>query len=441
MFDTIVAISSGLVNQPISIIRLSGPDSYKIVQKIFTGKIGEKNSFTHGYIKDGDVKIDEVIVLWYKDPNSFTGQDLVEINAHGGVVVTNMILQLLLENGARIANPGEFSFRAFINNKIDLVKAEAIHDLIFAKTNEQVKFSVKKFDHQTSKMIKDLEDKLLFLIATIETNIDYPEYDDVEQLTHKKLIPKLEELKNNMDEIVLSSESSKYIFEGINVAIVGKPNVGKSSLLNYILNEDKAIVSDIPGTTRDVVEGSIKIGQILFRFVDTAGIRKTNEKIEKIGISKTLIQINEADLILHLVSSNSKEEHKDDMEIMEHFKNKNVLQVFTKSDLLKVSDKNKNIYISIKNNDIDNLLQKINNVYPNINFLNDKIITNSRQLTLIKKALNSTTKAIESLKNQITPDVVILDIRSAWKDISNILGKADYENLLDKMFSNFCLGK
>ena len=437
MFDTIAAISTGFINQPISIIRISGSESFKIVKKIFTGKIGLNKTITHGYIQDTSNNIvDEVLISWFKGSKTFTGEDIVEINAHGGVVNTNKILKLILANGARMALPGEFSKRAFLNGKMDLIKAEAIHDLIFAKTEEQASLSIKKFDGKTSDLIEKLKNKLLNIIAICETNIDYPEYDDIEILTSKKLFPKLENIKNNIEEILESSKSSRYIYEGVKVAIVGRPNAGKSSLLNALINEDKAIVTNVPGTTRDIVEGEIQIGQVLLKFKDTAGIHTTKNKIEKIGIEKSLQQIDDSDLVIHVIDGQKGEDH-DDLIIEKSSKFKSYIKVFNKSDL----QTHTGINISAKNKKIDKLITAINSIYKNINLSNEKVLTNTRQLALIESAKISIEDAINGLKNGLGPEIVIIDIQKSWDNLANILGRANQEKLLDEMFSNFCLGK
>lgn len=436
MFDTIAAISSGGINQPISIIRVSGSEAFEIVAKIFSGKVGSDKTITYGYIKDQGENVDEVLALWFKGPHTFTGEDIVEINAHGGVVNTQKILRLLLANGARMAEPGEFSRRAFLNGKMDLVKAEAIHDLIFAKTEEQAKLSVKKFDGKTSALIDALKEKLLYVIATIETNIDYPEYDDIEIMTNEVLLPRLRQVKLDINEIISSSRMSKYVYEGVNVAIVGKPNAGKSSLLNALLNEDKAIVTNIPGTTRDVVEGQVQIGQVLLNFKDTAGIHSTNDEVEQQGIKKSLDQINKADLVIHLIDP-SMPTTEDDVNIKKAAEGKIYLEVFNKKDI-KSHD---GINISAKNKDIIELVDAIQDKFKDIDLSNDKIVYNTRQLSLIEAALISVNEAISALENGMQPDEIIIDVRTAWDDLANILGKADQEDLLDMMFKTFCLGK
>ena len=437
MFDTIAAISTGgMTNDPISIIRVGGADAFNVVKKIFTGKVGTDKTITYGYIKDGDTKIDEVLVAWFVGPKTFTGENIVEINAHGGIVNTNKILQLLLANGARLAQKGEFSRRGFLNGKMDLVKAEAIHDLIFAKTPEQAQLSVKKFDGHTSSLIDSLNKKLLEVIATIETNIDYPEYDDIEILTQENLLPRLKSIDSELNEILESSKSSRYIFEGVNVAIVGKPNAGKSSLLNAFLNEDKAIVTDVPGTTRDVVEGSIQVGQVLLNFKDTAGIHSTTDKVEQLGIKKSLDQIDNADLVLHVIDSSATQDE-DDLKIEQASKIKPYIKVFNKSDIKKLEG----VSISAKEKNIDNLLEAIKNIYKDIDLNNDKIVNNTRQLALIDSAKIAINEAINGLQNGLQPDTVIVDITKAWEDLGNIMGRPEETDLLDQMFKSFCLGK
>ncbi|VEU59549.1 tRNA uridine-5-carboxymethylaminomethyl(34) synthesis GTPase MnmE [Mesomycoplasma neurolyticum] len=443
MFDTIAAISSGNnVNQAISIIRISGPEAFEIVKKIFDGKIGENHQITYGYIKDKEKIIDEVLVMWFKGTKNFVGEDTVEINAHGGIVVTNIILELLLANGARLAEPGEFSKRAFLNGKIDLVKAEAINDLIHAKTKKQVEMSVAKFDGQTSKFINSLIEKLVFLIGTIEVNIDYPEYDDVEILTSDILIPKLSFILKELSETIEISERSRLIYQGISVAIVGRPNVGKSSLLNNLLNEEKAIVSSIQGTTRDIVEGQFVLNNILYTIKDTAGIRDSKNAIEKIGIDKALKQIENAEIILHIVDASKKEDKFDEL-IKEKALNKFYLKIFNKIDLLKENTKNsqEKIQISVKNNDIEQLEKALNKLVKNVDLNNEKLVINSRQLSLIKAAYLNIESALMSLKENYGPEVVIIDIRQAWENLVNITGKADNELMLNTMFKKFCLGK
>ncbi len=436
MLDTIAAITTGQMNNAISIIRISGSDSFSIMNKIFKGKKGGHKKVTFGSIMDGDKLLDEVLVLWFEGPNSFTGEDTIEINAHGGVINTNRILELILANGARLADRGEFSRRSFLNGKMDLVKAEAINDLIMAKTSAQTDLSLKKFDGKTSQFIEELKEKLLKIIATCEVNIDYPEYDNVEQLTSEKLLPELEGIQKEIKEVVSLSETSRIIYKGINVAIVGKPNAGKSSLFNALLQEEKAIVTNTPGTTRDIVEGSLQVGQVLLNLKDTAGIHNTTDKIELIGIGKTLDEINQADLVIHLIDSKVGESS-DDERIEKAAKGKAYLKVWNKKDL----KTHKGISISAAQNQIHPLFDAIKAIYKDIDIDDKRIVTNTRQLSLIKSSLLSIEEAVIGLQQGLGPDTIIIDIQKAWEDLTNILGKADNATLLDSMFKNFCLGK
>ena len=306
MEDTIVAISSSAGAGAISIIRLSGSDALNIASKVFTKDLTEVDTHTmhYGYIKDGEEKIDEVLVSVMKSPKTFTREDIVEINCHGGLATTNKVLEILLENGARLAEPGEFTKRAFLNGRIDLLEAEATMDLISSRAESTRKISINTLTGETSNLIKDLRKELVQIISNIEVNIDYPEYEDIEVLTNNSILPSVKKFKEKLEDIIQKSEDSKIIKEGIKVGIIGKPNVGKSSLLNSLLEEEKAIVTDIPGTTRDIVEGSLVLGGIPLNIIDTAGIRKTEDTVEKIGVEKSLSIIDTADLIIYILNNN-----------------------------------------------------------------------------------------------------------------------------------------
>ena len=291
MNDTIAAISTALGVGAISIIRVSGDDSINIVNKIFKGKDLTKvksHTINYGYIIDNREIIDEVLVSVMKSPKTFTKEDIVEINCHGGVATTNRVLELLLTNGARLAEPGEFTKRAFLNGRIDLINAEGVMDLINAKTEKNRQISINKLNGKASNLVKELREKLIKIISNIEVNIDYPEYEDIEVLTNEKILPEIITFKNDLEKIIKDSEDGKIINEGINVGIIGKPNVGKSSLLNALLEEEKAIVTDIEGTTRDIVEGKINLGGLILNIIDTAGIRETDNLVEKIGVEKSM---------------------------------------------------------------------------------------------------------------------------------------------------------
>ncbi|VEU60951.1 tRNA modification GTPase TrmE [Mycoplasmopsis bovigenitalium] len=441
--DTIAAISSGgKINQAISIIRVSGDNSIDIVKKIFTGKIGTHQQITYGNIIDNfnnNRLVDEVLVMWFIGKNTFTGENTVEINCHGGVILTNRILELLLLNGARLATPGEFSRRSFMNGKMDLIKAEAINDLIHATSALQTDLVVQKFNGKTSKLIDDLRDWLMKLIGQIEVNIDYPEYDDVENILENGLLEDLNKIALKMNELVKNSEDSRIIFEGIKVAIVGKPNVGKSSLLNALLGQEKAIVTDEAGTTRDVVEATWQYNGLLYKLIDTAGIRQASAKAEQLGIEKSFKQIEQSDIVIHLCDPTQKMNEYDEQvkNIAQKF-NKKIIQVWNKKDIQIVEN---SINICAKENDIDDLLNSLGKIFENIDISNKEFVNNARQLSLIKKASNSIFDAIKSIENGAYSDLVIVDIRDAWKNLVDITGRADNEQLLDDMFKNFCLGK
>lgn len=441
--DTIAAISSGgKINQAISIIRVSGEKSIDVVKKIFTGKIGTHQQITYGNIIDNfnnNRLVDEVLVMWFIGKNTFTGENTVEINCHGGVILTNRILELLLLNGARLATPGEFSRRSFMNGKMDLIKAEAINDLIHATSALQTDLVVQKFNGKTSKLIDDLRDWLMKLIGQIEVNIDYPEYDDVENILESGLLEDLNKIALKMNELVKNSEDSRIIFEGIKVAIVGKPNVGKSSLLNALLGQEKAIVTDEAGTTRDVVEATWQYNGLLYKLIDTAGIRQASAKAEQLGIEKSFKQIEQSDIVIHLCDPTQKMNEYDEQvqKIAQKF-NKKIIEVWNKKDIQIVEN---SINICAKENDIDDLLNSLSKTFENIDISNKEFVNNARQLSLIKKASNSIFDAIKSIENGAYSDLVIVDIRDAWKNLVDITGRADNEQLLDDMFKNFCLGK
>lgn len=445
--DTIAAISSGgKINQAISIIRVSGENSINIIKKIFTGKVGENQTVTYGKIVDNfnnNEVVDEVLCVWFIGTKNFVGENTVEINCHGGIVVTNKILELILANGARLAEPGEFSRRSFLNGKMDLIKAEAINELIHSQTINQAQLAIKKFDGRTSKFINELKNEISYLIGEMEVSIDYPEYD-FDNPFNNELKPKLEKINKKLLKTIELSENSRLIFEGIKVAIVGKPNVGKSSILNAILEEDRAIVTDIAGTTRDVIEATWQYQGYLFKFIDTAGVRKTTKKIEKIGIQKSLEQIKKADIIIHVLDP-GQENNSFDKKIKQEVKKfeKVCFTVINKKDLLRKSDiKEKNfIYVSAKKNDIQDLKDALVKSCKKVNLDNEQFVNNVRQLSLIKKAQNSIQDAIKAIDNKLDFDVTIIDLRQAWKHLVDIMGSADNEQLLDEMFKNFCLGK
>ncbi|QSF13669.1 tRNA uridine-5-carboxymethylaminomethyl(34) synthesis GTPase MnmE [Mycoplasma sp. Mirounga ES2805-ORL] len=441
--DTIAAISSGgKINQAISIIRVAGPEAITITKKIFTGKIGKNQSITFGKIIDNfsNKLIDEVLVAWFIGKNNFVGQDTVEINCHGGVIITNIILELLIANGARLATPGEFSRRSFLNGKMSLVKAEAINDLIHAQSKKQVDLAIKNFDNKTEEYLQKITRELALIIGQMEVNIDYPEYEDIENIFNKELVDKLSKLKAQIEDLAKISEDARIIFDGIKIAIVGKPNVGKSSLLNALLNEEKAIVTDTPGTTRDIVEATVQVKGFLFKLFDTAGIRNSKNKIESAGIEKAIEQIKNANLVIHLLDNRKINDMDKKIEKTIKDFNKNSLIVFNKKDLIK-NKKEEYIYIEANKKDLGILTDKLTESFNNIDLENNFFLNNARQLGLIKKAIKSINSAIETINNNNDLDLTIIDVREAWANLVDINGRADNESLLDEMFKNFCLGK
>ena len=453
MNDTICAIATAQGVGAISIIRVSGDDSTKVVDKIFQGKDltkVESHTINYGHIIDNNEIIDEVLVSVMKSPKTFTTEDVVEINTHGGIAATNRTLELLLENGCRLAEPGEFTKRAFLNGRIDLLEAEAVMDMIDAKTENQRKTAINQIDGKTSNLINELRSDMIQIISNINVNIDYPEYDDVDIITNDILIPKIKKLKEKILKILKESENGKLIKEGIKTSIIGRPNVGKSSLLNALLQEDKAIVTDIAGTTRDIVEGQIRINGIILNMIDTAGIRKTEDIIESIGVEKSLKIMEEADLILFMINNN--EELSDDIkELINKINNKKYLILINKKDLetkfnkeeLNV-DKNRIVELSIINNEgIGELKEKIIEMF-NINELETKdptYLSNSRSISILKRCLKRVEDIEKSLNDNMPIDMIELDIKNIWEELGTINGTNYEEELLDEMFSRFCLGK
>ncbi len=445
MEDTIVAISTALGVGAISIIRVSGNDALKIVNKIFDKDITkyDANTINYGHIVKNNKIIDEVLVSVFLAPKTYTKQDIVEINSHGGIAVTNKIVELLLEEGCRQAEPGEFTKRAFLNGRIDLVQAESVMDLIEAKTDTARKMAINGVDGKLSNKINTIRDLGLDLISNIEVNIDYPEYEDIEVMTIEKVREFSKKLNNQIDELLKDSENGKLIKEGINTVIIGRPNVGKSSILNALLNEDKAIVTDIPGTTRDVVEGSIRINGILINFLDTAGIRETDNKVEKIGVDKSLSLIDQADLVL-LVLNNNDKFTKEDEELLEKTKNKKRILVINKIDLDTKLDKDFEDSVKIcANKDVEPLLNKINELFEldKINNGDMTYLSNIRTINLLKQAKKISKELIISLDNDLPIDMLEIDIRNILDLLGEITGQKYDNELIDRLFSNFCLGK
>lgn len=449
MNDTIIAISTAYGEGAISIVRLSGDEAIEIVNKSFKGKDLLKvasHTINYGKIVDNNQLVDEVMVSVLKAPKTYTKENIVEINCHGGMYVTQKVLEIMLKNGARMAEAGEFTKRAFLNGRIDLTQAEAVMDMIDAKTKESLKMANMALRGDVYKLIDELRQKLLTCIAKIEVNIDYPEYEDEEQITQNSLKPILIETKKELEELISKSQISQIVKEGINTVIIGKPNVGKSSLLNGVLREKKAIVTDIAGTTRDIVEGKVNIGGVILNLIDTAGIRETNDIVEKIGVEKSLDAISKADLVM-LVFDNSQEITKADLELLEKTKDKNRIIIVNKKDLdnkLNLSLLPEYIYISaLDEKDICNLENKIKEMYKlgNLAEIDATYISNSRQIGKLHEALNSINDALEGIYANQVVDMINIDISLAWQALGDIVGANASDSLVNELFSKFCLGK
>lgn len=452
MEDTIVAISTASGVGAISIIRLSGPNALEVASSIFKGKDLKKvasHTINHGYIidKNGSI-IDEVLVSVMLAPKTYTTEDIVEINTHGGIASTNKVLELCLVNGARLAQPGEFTKRAFLNGRIDLTEAEAIEDVITSSTDKSLRLSMNQLTGSLKNLITEIRKDIMSLIANIEVNIDYPEYEDAEDITLQKLKEKLLPIKSKLEELLKNSNDAKIIKDGINICMIGRPNVGKSSLLNAFLEEDKAIVTDIAGTTRDIVEGETIINGIKINFLDTAGIRKTANVVEKIGVDKSKKIINMADLII-LVLNNNEKLTPDDLELLELVKNKNYIIFVNKNDLPANIDLPDKKYANVvygntlTTTGIKELKEMITTLFnlEKISTNDATYITNARHKALIEVALNYLNSALENIDNSYSVDMLEIDIRACWDTLGEIIGATYKDELLDKLFSNFCLGK
>ena len=449
--DIIVSISTSLGKGAISIVRLSGEGCIELVNSVFKGKDltkVESHTINYGHIVDKDNILDEVLVSIMKSPKTYTKEDVVEINCHGGIAVTNKIVELLVVKGARLALPGEFTKRAFFNGRIDLVEAEAVMDIIDSKSDKALNVAVNNLSGNLSNMIREFRQSLLNLLANIEVNIDYPEYEDAEDITVNSIKEKANEMRESLNNIVKESMNKKIIKEGIDVAIIGKPNVGKSSILNMLIGEDKAIVTDIAGTTRDIVEGSISLNGIMLNFIDTAGIRETEDVVEKFGVQKSLDKMNEANLVL-LVLNNNEELTSEEEKIISELKDKKYIIVVNKQDLEKKLDLSKynldNIIYTdtVSDSGINPLKDKIIELF-NIDELdntNDAFFTNERQITLAKEALSILDDVNKGIENDVPVDLIEIDIKRIWTKLGEILGENYDEELIDQLFSNFCLGK
>ena len=448
MNDTIVAISTSLGVGAISIIRLSGKDSIEIVNSCFKGKDLRKvdtHTINYGYIIYNNEIIDEVLVSVMRAPKTYTTEDIVEINCHGGITSTNKILEIMQLEGCRLAEPGEFTKRAFLNGRIDLLESESIMDMINSKSEEARKLSMNGITGHISNKIESFREKLKKVLSQIEVNIDYPEYYDIEVITEEKIKNIIKKLKEKLIDLVKDSENGITIKNGMKTVIVGRPNVGKSSILNKLLKEEKAIVTDIEGTTRDTVEGEILLDGILLNIIDTAGIRKTEDKVEKIGVEKSLSKIEEADLVI-LVINGSEELTETDKELLEETKDKTRIIVINKNDLKnKVNLNNNNIVYTntLTDEGILTLVEKIKELF-NLEQIKTKdytYLSNTRQITLAKQALKNLLDAEKGIEENLPVDMVEIDLKNCFENLGEIIGKNYSNEIIDNLFKNFCVGK
>lgn len=446
--DTIASISTALGKGAISIVRLSGEDSIEIANKIFKGKnlkTATSHTIHYGHIQKNGQNIDEVLVSIFKSPKTFTTEDIVEINCHGGVFVANKILELVLSHGARIAFPGEYTERAFLNGRIDLTQAESVMDVIEAKSDFSLALANKGLDGEIYKLIQDLRSDLLTIIAHIEVNIDYPEYDDVIELSNDIIRPLIIDLKAKISKLIEKANYGKIIRDGVKTAIIGRPNVGKSSLLNALLREDKAIVTEIKGTTRDIVEGQINIGGIVLNLIDTAGIRHSEDVVEIIGITKAKEVIEVAELIL-FVLDNTQKLTKDDEELLKLTESKQRIIIINKTDLSGTLNSNfiNSVGVSaLTKSGIPELEIKIKELFLSgeINVQDQTYISNARHIAKLNETLLSLEDSLIAITNSMPIDMVEMDLKTAWSLLGEIIGDTSSTSLLDELFAKFCLGK
>ena len=457
MENTIAAISTSTGNGGIGIIRLSGKNTFNIIEKIFRPK--NKSNEIKGYnIKYGNIInpknneiIDEVLVSYFVSPKSYTTEDMCEINSHGGMIVEKRILEICLENGAELASPGEFTKRAFLNGRIDLSQAESIIDLINSKSEMEAKESINQLEGYLSTKIKEIEQEMLDIMVNIEVTIDYPEYD-VEEVTNVEALEHLKKIKGLLEKLEDSFEKGKILRNGIKTVILGRPNAGKSSLLNLMLKEDRAIVSDIEGTTRDSIEEYININGVALKLIDTAGIRETDNVIEKLGIEKSMKLADSADLII-AIFDNSRELDENDRKILDFIKDKKAIIILNKVDINLNNKYNEKeisnlckptIKLSAKfGNGLDELYEEILKLFQfnEISNNNELLITNERHKTQIRKAKENIEKAMETIKSLMPVDIISIHIKEALSDLGEITGENVSQNIIDEIFSKFCLGK
>ncbi|MFD1019411.1 tRNA uridine-5-carboxymethylaminomethyl(34) synthesis GTPase MnmE [Thalassobacillus hwangdonensis] len=455
--DTITAISTPMGEGAIAIVRLSGNEAVSIADSIFKGKdLASVDSHTIHYGKIIDPETDEiaeeVMVSVMRGPKTFTREDIIEINCHGGLVSVNRVLEIVLAQGARLAEPGEFTKRAFLNGRIDLSQAEAVMDLIRAKTDRAMNVALKQMDGRLSKLIQDLRQKLLETLAHVEVNIDYPEYDDVEEMSHTMMEEKTREVHREVQSLLQTAKQGKILREGLATAIIGRPNVGKSSLMNALVHENKAIVTDVPGTTRDVIEEYVNVRGVPLRLVDTAGIRETEDIVERIGVEKSRQVLKEADLIL-LVLNYGDALTEEDVRLFEAVHDLDVIVIVNKTDLEPALDMDRVHELAadhpvittslIQEQGIDELEQAISQVFfeGELDAGDMTYVSNVRHVQLLKQAKKSLEDAMEGMEMGMPLDMVQIDVTNTWETLGEIIGDTVHESLIDQLFSQFCLGK
>ncbi len=441
MFETIVALATPPLRSALAIVRLSGDDCFFIVSKFFTKDITkvEKNTIYHGFIKDDEELIDEVVLLAYKGPRSFTGEDSVEIMCHGSPLIFNRIIKVALKNGARLATNGEYSSRAYAHGKLNLMQAESINDLINAETEESKKLSLMALKGDTAKLIEPLKKSLGDILSLIEVNIDYPEYLDIEEANNEKIVEICKENIEYIKKLIKDGVKGNIIKDGINVAIVGKPNVGKSSILNALLNENKAIVTDVKGTTRDIVEGKINLNGVLINLFDTAGIRESSDEVESIGIKKSISKLRDSDIVLCVFDSQEYDE--EDKEITKLVEGKNTIFVYNKKDLVQNNLDDK-LYVSALNKDVEPLkkaiIEKLGLSKENYD---NPSIANTREIGILENIKTILEQVLMDVKSEIPIDLINSELKEAYLKTLSITGEDNDFDIAKEIFSRFCVGK
>ncbi|MFQ6319457.1 tRNA uridine-5-carboxymethylaminomethyl(34) synthesis GTPase MnmE [Bacillus halotolerans] len=458
--DTIAAISTPMGEGAIAIVRLSGPEAIQIADRMYKGPKGktissvESHTIHYGHIVDKrtDRVVEEVMVSVLKAPRTFTREDVIEINCHGGIVTVNQVLQLALREGARLAEPGEFTKRAFLNGRIDLSQAEAVMDLIRAKTDRAMNVAMNQMEGRLSALVRRLRDDILETLAHVEVNIDYPEYDDVEEMTHQLLVEKASSVKKEIEALLRTSEQGKILREGLSTVIIGRPNVGKSSLLNSLVQEAKAIVTDIPGTTRDVIEEYVNVRGVPLRLVDTAGIRETEDIVERIGVERSRQVLKEADLIL-LVLNYSEELSEEDVKLFEAVEGMDVIVIMNKTDLEAKIDIERVRELAngrpvvttslLKEEGVNDLEEAIQSLFYTgaIESGDLTYVSNTRHISILLEAKRAIEDALSGIEQDVPIDMVQIDLTRCWELLGEIIGDAVHESLIDQLFSQFCLGK